>query len=43
MPLKNDKNLYWYDHIGYQTGAATWKPGTGNQIGTGWGSFVRVF
>jgi len=41
--LKRDDNLYWYDHTGFQTGAATWGAGTGNQIGTGWQSMVRIF
>lgn len=41
--LKRDGNLYWYDHSGFRTGAATWTPGTGNRIGTGWGSSVRIF
>jgi hypothetical protein len=41
--LKRDGNLYWYNHSGFRTGAATWAPGTGNRIGTGWGSTVRIF
>ncbi len=42
--LKRDGNLYWYNHTGYATGAATWTPpGTGNRIGTGWGALVRIF
>ncbi|HEX3233486.1 MAG TPA: tachylectin-related carbohydrate-binding protein [Gemmatimonadales bacterium] len=42
--LKRDGNLYWYNHTGAATGAATWTPpGTGNRIGTGWGEMVRIF
>jgi len=42
--LKRNGNLYWYNHTGYATGAATWTPpGTGNRIGTGWAALVRIF
>jgi hypothetical protein len=41
--LKRDGNLYWYNHTGFQTGAASWASGTGNRIGTSWGSMVRIF
>ena len=41
--MKRDGNLYWYSHSGAATGAATWAPGTGNQIGNGWGNTVRIF
>lgn len=41
--MKRDGNLYWYQHTGFSTGAATWAPGTGNRIGTGWEEMVRIF
>lgn len=41
--LKRDGNLYWYNHTGFGTGAATWTTANGNRIGTGWGGMVRIF
>lgn len=41
--LKRDGNLYWYNHSGFVTGAATWSSSTGNRIGTDWAALVRIF
>ncbi|NOU32035.1 MAG: hypothetical protein HOO96_29375 [Polyangiaceae bacterium] len=35
--------LKWYRHIGRADGTFTWAPGSGAVVGTGWGSFEKVF
>ncbi|MEZ4775441.1 MAG: tachylectin-related carbohydrate-binding protein [Bacteroidia bacterium] len=35
--------LLWYKHSGYWTGAFEWAPASGATVGSGWGSFERIF
>ncbi|MFE9694950.1 N,N-dimethylformamidase beta subunit family domain-containing protein [Micromonospora sp. NPDC005806] len=41
--IQADGALYWYRHLGWQTGAATWASGSGRRIGSGWNQFQAVF
>ncbi|MFE9694951.1 N,N-dimethylformamidase beta subunit family domain-containing protein [Micromonospora sp. NPDC005806] len=41
--IQADGGLYWYRHLGYQTGAASWASGSGRRVGTGWNGFRAVF
>jgi hypothetical protein len=35
--------LLWFRHDGRGDGTFTWAPGSGNQVGSGWGGFKQVF
>jgi hypothetical protein len=41
--VRRDGGMYWYKHTGSASGEATWEASTGRRIGTGWGSFLRIF
>ena len=41
--IKQDGTLLWYRHEGRDGGTATWTSGTGKVVGSGWGSFTKVF
>lgn len=41
--IQADGTLYWYRHLGWQTGSGSWaNGGKGLQIGTGWHQFTTV-
>lgn len=41
--MKNNGELYWYKHLGYQDGSARWHPNSGSLVGTGWKNIYAVF
>ncbi|MEZ4888641.1 MAG: tachylectin-related carbohydrate-binding protein [Chitinophagales bacterium] len=41
--LKENGDLFWYKHLGYKTGKASWHPKSGTKIGNGWNVFKAIF
>lgn len=41
--LDSSGDLRWYKDDGFAGGAASWDPGSGTVIGTGWSRFAQVF
>ena len=41
--IKENGDLLWYKHLGYQDGSATWDTGSGKKVGNGWNDNYAVF
>ena len=41
--IKDNGDLVWYKHLGYQDGSFTWDPASGTKVGNGWSDFYAVF
>jgi hypothetical protein len=43
LGMRTGGHLLWFRHNGSGDGSFAWAPGSGNQVGRGWGSFEQVF
>jgi Tachylectin/Astacin (Peptidase family M12A) len=41
--IKDNGDLMWYKHLGYQDGTFKWHPSSGTKVGNGWTDFYAVF
>ena len=41
--IRENGDLLWYKHLGYQDGSAKWDPASGKVVGTGWKGYYAVF
>lgn len=41
--IRDNGELLWYKHLGYQDGSGRWDPASGKVVGTGWKGFFSVF
>ncbi len=41
--IKDNGDLLWYKHLGYQDGKNLWDAASGRKVGSGWNDFYAVF
>lgn len=41
--IRDNGDLLWYKHLGYQDGTARWDPASGKVVGTGWQGYYAIF